>query len=218
MWRSISGLFGYENDVSVEPNLEIFGGVRKVRTRWKPGERSFFLLSKSLESNKQRLHRGIITVHHINTGFLRRLLLPLDDKVVKNARRYWNCQRNSQRSTVGLTLGSRNDCSRFSSSSALLDVSPIPDCCLKSVSLRCCQKKLQWHARFLVPPVRSAWISKINSWKGVQWFCLVDALGQQFRVLWLNIHRSTCTSTAVHKTEAYTLTGCFIRYTCSIVC
>lgn len=141
MWRSISGLFGYENDVSVEPNSEIFGGTEsqnKMKTRRK---KFFFLLSKSLESNKQRLHRGIITVHHINTGFLRRLLLPLDDKVVKNPRRYWNCQRNSQRSTVGLTLGSRNDCSRFSSSSALLDASPIPDCCLKSVSLRCCQKK-----------------------------------------------------------------------------
>lgn len=27
MWRSISGLFGYENDVDVEPNSEIFGGT-----------------------------------------------------------------------------------------------------------------------------------------------------------------------------------------------
>lgn len=114
-----------------------FLGVRRVRTRWKPAKRSccFFRFAfRKLTIEQRRLHRRTITEHHINTGFLCRLLLLLDDKVVKNPSRYWNCQRNSLHSTVVLTLGSCNDCSQFPSSSALLDVSPHPQTAALKVS------------------------------------------------------------------------------------
>lgn len=135
MWRSIFRLFGDENDINVEPNLEIFGGTEsqnKMKTSQKKFLLFFFCLFffccafRKFRIEQRRLHRVIITVHRINTGFLRRLLLLLDDKVVKNPRRCWNCQRNSQHFIVVLTVGSCNDCSQFPSSSALLDVSPHP--------------------------------------------------------------------------------------------